>query len=110
MISIARTFGAPLTVPAGNVARSTSIGPLPAREVARDLAREVHDVRVALERHQLLDLLGAEAHDAADVVAREVDEHHVLGALLRVLDELGLEPPVVLARRGRAAACPRSGG
>ena len=24
MISIARTFGAPLTVPAGNVARSTS--------------------------------------------------------------------------------------
>ena len=30
MISIARTFGAPLTVPAGSVARSTSIGPSPA--------------------------------------------------------------------------------
>ena len=31
MISIARTFGAPLTVPAGRVARNTSIGPSPSR-------------------------------------------------------------------------------
>ena len=29
MISIARTFGAPLTVPAGNVARSTSTALFP---------------------------------------------------------------------------------
>ena len=29
MISIARTFGAPDTVPAGSVARSTSMGVLP---------------------------------------------------------------------------------
>ena len=29
MISMARTFGAPESVPAGSVARSTSIGPLP---------------------------------------------------------------------------------
>ena len=29
MISIARIFGAPLTVPAGKVARSTSIAPMP---------------------------------------------------------------------------------
>ena len=67
-------------------------------------------MRVALERHQLLDLLGAELHDAADVVAREVDEHHVLGALLRVLDELGRQPLVVLLACGRAGACPRSDG
>ena len=31
MISIARTFGAPLTVPAGNVARSTSTALAPSR-------------------------------------------------------------------------------
>ena len=102
MISIARTLGAPLTVPAGNVARSTSTAVVPAREVAGDLAGEVHHVRVALERHQLLDLLGAELHDPADVVAGEVDEHHVLGPLLRVLDELGGQAPVVLL--GAAAA------
>ena len=38
-------------------------------------------------------------HDAADVVAGQVDEHHVLGDLLRVLDELGGEPAVVLVGR-----------
>ena len=95
MISIARTFGAPLTVPAGNVARSTSTAFLPVDELARDLAGEVHHVRVPLQHHELLDLLGAELDDAADVVAREVDEHHVLGALLRVLGELGRHPAVV---------------
>ena len=31
MISIARTFGAPETVPAGSVAFSTSTGPSPSR-------------------------------------------------------------------------------
>ena len=31
IICMARTFGAPLTVPAGSVARSTSIGPRPSR-------------------------------------------------------------------------------
>ena len=31
MISMARTLGAPDTVPAGNVARSTSTGPCPGR-------------------------------------------------------------------------------
>ena len=103
MISIARTFGAPLTVPAGNVARSTSIGLCSGRELARDLAREVHHVRVPLERHQLLDLLGAELHDPPDVVAREIDEHHVLGALLRVLDQLGREPLVVFRCAAAAA-------
>ena len=33
IISIARTFGAPLTVPAGSVALNTSIGPRPSRNV-----------------------------------------------------------------------------
>ena len=102
MISIARTFGAPLTVPAGNVARSTSTALRPSASSPDDLAREVHDVRVALERHQLVDLLGPEPHDAPDVVAGEIDEHHVLGTLLRVLAELGRESAVVLL--GPAAA------
>ena len=42
--------------------------------------------------------------DPAHVVTSKVDEHDVLGELLRVLDELGLESPVLLL--GRAApAC-----
>ena len=61
MISMARTLGAPDTVPAGSVARSTSIGVQPLGQLARHLRGEVHHVAVALERHHLVDLLGAEA-------------------------------------------------
>ena len=99
MISIARTFGAPDTVPAGSVARSTSTGPRPGVQLARHLRREVHHVAVALEHHHLVDLLGAEPHDATDVVAGEVDEHHVLGDLLRMLAQLGAEAAVVFVGR-----------
>ena len=51
---------------------------------------------VALECHQLVDLHGAELGDAADVVAGEVDEHDVLGDLLRIFAQLGRHAPVVL--------------
>ena len=46
----------------------------------------MHHVAVALERHHLVDLHGAELDDPTDVVAGQVDEHDVLGDLLRVLD------------------------
>ena len=39
--------------------------PLPGPQLARDLRRHVHHVAVALQRHQLVDLLGAEAHHPA---------------------------------------------
>ena len=41
-----------------------------------------------------------------DVVAGQVDQHHVLGHLLRVLDQLALEPAVLLGCR---PAAPRAG-
>jgi hypothetical protein len=70
-------------------------------ERSRDLADHVHHVAVALDDLALLHLHRARAADAADVVASEVDEHHVLGALLRVGRELGLERRVLGG--GRAA-------
>ncbi len=48
MICIARTFGAPDTVPAGKHARKRSNGGRPGEELARDLGHEVRHVRVAL--------------------------------------------------------------
>ena len=39
MISMARTFGAPLTVPAGSVARKTSMAPLPSTSSPEVLVR-----------------------------------------------------------------------
>ena len=42
-------------------------------------------------------------HDPADVVAGEVDEHHVLGELLGVLAQLGAEAAVLLVGATPAA-------
>ena len=99
MISMARTFGAPLTVPAGKVARRTSTALRPLGERAGDLAREMHHMGVTLERHQFIHLLGSELDHPPDVVAGKVDEHHVLGALLRMFQQLGAQAAIVLLAR-----------
>ena len=96
MISMARTLGAPDRVPAGRVARSTSIGPEPGAQPARHLGGQVHDVAVALDGHQLVDRLGAELDHPPHVVAGQVDQHDVLGQLLGVLDQLAGQQAVLL--------------
>src|SRR5205823_11020328 len=53
---------------------------LPAREVTRHLAGHVHDVRVPLERHELVDTFAAVPDNPSDVVAGQVDQHDVLGS------------------------------
>ena len=63
----------------------------------------MHQVRVGLDRHQLVDLDAAVLADAAEVVAAEVDEHHVLGALLRVGEQLARALQVLLGRAGARA-------
>ena len=49
MISIARTFGAPVIVPAGKVARNASMRVEAVAQLALHLAHEVEDVRVPLD-------------------------------------------------------------
>ena len=104
MISIARTLGAPLSVPAGRIARSASIAPTSSRSVAADRRDDVHDVRVVLDLHEAVDLDAAVLADAAEVVAPEVDEHHVLGALLLVGQQLVRVGVAPRARAGDRAS------
>ena len=56
----------------------------------------MHDVAVGLDLHQLVDDDAAVLAHAPEVVAPEVDEHHVLGALLLVGQQLARDPPVLL--------------
>ena len=64
---------------------------------------DVHHVRVGLDAHQLADLDRPELAHAPEVVAAQVDEHHVLGALLLVAQQLVRDAQVLLgARRPRA--------
>ena len=108
MISIARTLGAPLTVPAGK-SRAQHVDRGQSRlQLALDVGHDVHHVRIALDHHLLGHAHAAGLRDAADVVAAEVDQHHVLGALLRVGQQLGGERRVFARALRRAAACRRS--
>jgi hypothetical protein len=66
----------------------------------------VHDVAVAPHVHELDDVDRAGAADPLEVVAAEVDEHDVLGALLGVGEQLVGQAHVVL---GGLAARARSG-
>ena len=106
MICMARTLGAPLTVPAGKAALSASVGSLPSRQRAAHRRDHVDDVRVELHLHELVDLDGAGHADAAEVVAAEVDQHDVLGALLLVGAQVVDEAPVL----GGARAPPAGAG
>ena len=72
-------------------------------ELALDARHEMHHVRVALERHELRHADAADLGDAADVVAAEVDEHDVLGALLLVPPQLLGQPLILVGRRAAAA-------
>ena len=106
MISMARIFGAPESVPAGKVAREGVERVLARRRARRSTrAHDVHHVAVALDRHELRHLHAAEAADAPEVVAAEVDEHDVLGPLLLVGEQLALE---ARRPRGRRAARARA--
>ncbi len=70
----------------------------------------MHDVAVVLDLHQLVHTDRSVLADAAQVVAPEVDEHDVLGALLLVGQQLGGDAPVLLGRGpARAGAGDRLG-
>ena len=75
-------------------------------QLSLDDRGEVHDVREALEGHELRHPDGAVLADAAHVVAAEIHEHHVLGPLLLVALQLFAEPHVLLFA---AAAGARAG-
>ena len=94
MWSIAEIFGAPVIEPPGNVACRISARPVPGRSRPSTVeTRCVTPGQLAL-RHQLRPAHRARLADAREVVALEVDDHHVLGRVLLVVD--------VLAERARA--------
>ena len=98
MICIARTFGRARDGPRREARAQEVERADPVAQLADDLRDEVGHVREALRLHEPLDPHGPRPADAREVVAAEVDEHHVLGAVL-----LGGEQAlrVAGARRGR---------
>ena len=56
----------------------------------------MHHVRVALDLHELHDVHGARCADPTDVIACEIDEHQVLGALLLIRQHVFRQCRVIL--------------
>ena len=105
-IVIAESFGAPVMLPAGNVASSRSPTRRPRGEPARDRAHELVDGRVRLDLEQAVDAHRAGLAHPREVVAHEIDDHDVLGALLLARAQLRGERGVRRRGRRRADACP----
>ena len=100
MISIARIFGRAGDRAAGEARRAAGRPAVERRGAARPVTVETRCMhrREALERAQLGHRDAAVAADAREVVAQQVDDHHVLGAVLLAGRQLGRER-VVLGRR-----------
>ncbi len=88
MISMARDLGR-TGERAGREAGAERVdgGKLRAK-LAFDRADQVHDMRVALDDHQVTDTDAAVGAHASDVVASQVHQHDVLGALLGIGEQI----------------------
>src|SRR5215208_5775066 len=73
---------------------------------ALDIRHDVHNLAIAFDKKLVGDRDGADLRYAPDVVSPEIKQHQVLGALLRIGQQLGFERLVIV--RG-SAAWPRSG-
>ena len=81
------------------------------QERAFNIAHNVHDMAVALHTESLRHPHRAGLGNAPDVVAGQVNQHHMLGALLGVVEQLHLGGPVQLgAGTPRPGASQRTNG
>ena len=109
MISIARTFGAPLTVPGGERRAQHVDAGEPGLQRAFDVRHDVHHVRIALDHHALGDASPCRSAATRPTSLRPRSTSITCSAIsFRIGEELGGELLVRLARARRAAACRRS--
>ena len=107
MIRSALDLGAPVTEPGGKVAPSSSGQPTPARSSPRTVDTRCTRPGCCSTRAQVGHGHRAGRADPPEVVADQVDDHHVLGAVLvqqvrrgaaGALDRAGLDGPAVAAQ------------
>src|SRR5260370_11382760 len=92
MISRALTFGAPVTDPGGNAAASSCPSPAPAGNLPRTSETKCHTPGWASARSSAGTRTLGQA-DPAEIVAHQVDDHHVLRPVLGgALQRLTLPP------------------
>ena len=106
MISMARTFGAPVTLPQGSTASTTRERDTPTSRDATTSATRLHTVTPAPEHRRAQHADAARTRDATEIVAVEIDGHDQLGALLVAGLELARRASRRPRHRRRAGASP----
>ena len=110
MISMARTFGAPVIEPPGKVGPQQIHGVRGRVQLAHHRGDQVVDGGVVLQREQLRHPDGAGAAHPGEVVPQQIHDHHVLGPVLVALLQGAAERRVVhRAEAARAGALDRPG-
>ena len=92
---------------AGEVAPSISASVASSRSRALDRRDEMRDARELALLHQLRPADRARLAHAREVVPLEVDDHHVLGRVLRVVDVLARRPRALDRHRQQRRPAPR---
>ena len=90
-------------VPPGNTARKRGAGRHALAQSSAHVRDDVVQMRVALGHHEFVHFHGAGHADPAQVIALQVDQHDMLGALLRIGQQF-LALGVVAGRRAAARA------
>ncbi len=80
----------------------------PGLQLAFDVGDDVHHMRIALDDHVLGDLHAADLATRPDIVAAEVHQHHVLGALLGIGEQFLLRARHPPRGSRRAGGCRQS--
>ena len=96
-------------VPPGNSARMAAMGVDALAQQTAHVGDDVVHMGIALDRHVLIDAHRAADADAAEIVALQIDEHHVLRALLLVAEQGCRSAPHPARARRRAVECRRWG-
>lgn len=85
---MARGFGAPESVPAGNAEVNTSNDVMSGLTPAGDGRADMHDVAESLDVHQGNNLHAFRKAYATQIVTRQIDEHDVFAAFLRIRQQI----------------------
>ncbi len=98
MICIARIFGAPDSVPAGKPGRQRVDRVEALAQFAFDVRNQMHHMRIALDEETVRHLDAADFRHAAHIVASEIEQHQMLGALLGIGHQLVRKARIVFRR------------
>ena len=77
-------------------------------QTTTDIRHDVMHMRITLYAHQLIHVHATGLADAAQIIALEINQHHVFGTFFRMADQFPNAMFVIVTRKTRARSCNRA--